>query len=209
MPKRTTQNYTGFKWTKPKLDAAALVAADELTNDEIAASVGVVRKTLWEWCQNAEFAARVGEIARELGDVARRYAIANRGRRLQGYDDRRGRILDLIAARAAAHAAATGGETGLLARTEKSLGSGPAAQIVGEYAVDAALLKELRELEKQAAIEAGQWSEKREHSGPGGGPVRVAHEDLSKLTADELVRRYLDKMQAPGEGGGRPGGAGP
>lgn len=32
-----------------------------------------------------------------------------------------------------------------------------------EYAVDTALLKEMRETEKQVAIELGEWSEKRDH----------------------------------------------
>jgi len=57
---------------------------------------------------------------------------------------------------------AAGARTGLLVRTEKVIGSGANARIVQEYAVDTALLKELRETEIQAAKELGQWSERQE-----------------------------------------------
>jgi hypothetical protein len=60
-----------------------------------------------------------------------------------------------------------GADKGLLARSYKQLGSGEDATIVEEYAVDGVLLKELREHEKQAAQELGQWSEKsRVEQGP-------------------------------------------
>lgn len=42
-----------------------------------------------------------------------------------------------------------------------------------ESAVDTGHLKEFRELEKQAAQDTGQWTEKREVSGPGGEPFAI------------------------------------
>jgi hypothetical protein len=60
-----------------------------------------------------------------------------------------------------------GADTGLLVRSYKTLGSGDSAVTVEEYQVDTGLLKELREHEKQAAQELGQWSEKaRVEQGP-------------------------------------------
>lgn len=53
-----------------------------------------------------------------------------------------------------------GGETGLLAHNVKGLGKGDDFELVDEYAVDTGLLREIRETEKQAAIELGQWQEK-------------------------------------------------
>jgi hypothetical protein len=53
-----------------------------------------------------------------------------------------------------------GGSTGLLCHDKKGVGAGPAAEVVDVYEVDTGLLKEMREHEKQAAIEAGQWVEK-------------------------------------------------
>ena len=48
---------------------------------------------------------------------------------------------------------------------EGALSSGSRVVEVAEYAVDVALLREIREHEKQAAIELGQWTEKQEHTG--------------------------------------------
>ena len=55
-----------------------------------------------------------------------------------------------------------GGNTGLLVRQVKGIGKGEDFQVVEEYAVDTGLLRELREHEKQAAIELGEWTEKQD-----------------------------------------------
>lgn len=148
-----------FRWTGKKERAAELVAEEELTYDEIAHALGVGTATVRRWAAHADFRARVKRRSEEIGDAATRYAIARRLRRIKGYDDRRERMLRLIAERAAAHTDAPGGSTGLLVRTVKVVGGGENAERVEEYELDAALLRELRELEKQAAIEAGQWQE--------------------------------------------------
>jgi hypothetical protein len=66
-----------------------------------------------------------------------------------------------------------GGKTGLLVHTTKAIGAGRTQQLIDEYTLDAVLLREAREHEKQAAQEVGDWVEKNEQSGPNGGPVRV------------------------------------
>lgn len=53
-----------------------------------------------------------------------------------------------------------GGETGLLVRNVKGVGQGDKFQLVDVYEVDTASLKELREMEQQAAKELGQWVER-------------------------------------------------
>lgn len=50
-----------------------------------------------------------------------------------------------------------GASTGLLVKTLRSVGSGPMAQVVDEWQLDRPVLRELAELEQQAAREAGQW----------------------------------------------------
>jgi len=52
--------------------------------------------------------------------------------------------------------------TGYMVRTVKQIGGGDTAQVVEEFAVDTGLLRELREIEEQAAIECGDWVEKKE-----------------------------------------------
>ena len=91
----------------------------------------------------------------------------------------------MIEARAEEHKDVPGGSTGLLVRQVKLvkiysvpgqdleddepdaadvLCSAKLNQVVYEYAVDTGLLKELREHERQAAQELGQWTEKHESS---------------------------------------------
>lgn len=160
------QKLARWNWTKVKHDALQLLAEDELTDEEISVKVGIRRQTLWQWKKRPEFADALKDAVAAMGEATQRYAVARKLRRLKHYDERHRRLLAIIEERAQATdmQAAPGGSSGLLARSLKMIGSGPSAQMVEEFEVDAALLKELRELEKQVAIEAGQWTEKREHS---------------------------------------------
>jgi hypothetical protein len=164
------ENGHGFSWTAQRTQAATLLAADELTDEEIAVACQVGRRTLVRWKTIAAFAEKVRQLAREMGQAASRYAIGRVTRRLQGYDDRRARLLAVIEGRASDSTmqAVAGGPTGLLVRTVKSIGGGDNAQVVEEYAVDTGLLRELRELEKQAAQDAGQWVDKVAPTSPDG-----------------------------------------
>ena len=84
-------------------------------------------------------------------------------------------------------AEAPGGKTGLLVRDYKAHSFQPV------YKLDAALLKEMRELEKEIAIELGQWTEKRELSGPDGGAIPIAlNEMLDKIYGDEQTKEQSD-----------------
>jgi hypothetical protein len=141
-----------------------------LTDVEIAAQAGVTDRQLRNWRADPAFAARVEEVARRLGDVSLRRAIARRARRVAALDRRWQAVQQVIAERAAdpTMLGVPGGTTGLLVRTLKSIGSGSAAQVVEEFQVDTGLLQQILNLEKQAAQELGQWSEKREHAGRGG-----------------------------------------
>lgn len=96
-------------------------------------------------------------------------------RRLEILDDLTQRHLRLIEARAEGTKSDNieGGDTGLLVRSQKSVNN----QTVTEYSADTAVVKELRELLKQTAIELGEWTEKRENSGQMGVIVEVVYED--------------------------------
>ena len=148
-----------FRWTEAAKAAAELVAAGELTTQEIADRVGVVRSTLWVWRNHPDFADRV-EVHRAAirAEIFER-GIARRELRVKALNDRWNRMRRVIEARAdhESFANAPGGSTGLLVRTLKKIGSGEDAELVEEFAVDTGLLRELREHEKQAAQELGQW----------------------------------------------------
>lgn len=172
---------TPFTWTKNRVEAAVLVADDDLSNDEIARACGISAKTLTMWKRHPEFAARVGQIVTDLQEHARKRGLARLDKRQTTAFDRHRRMVDLILARAGDIGnEAAGGETGLVVRQYRSIGTGPNARQVTEYVFDAALMRELRELEKQIAQDAGQWSEKRQVEHSGG----LTFADLIGLAAD-------------------------
>lgn len=194
MARRARKNASAFQWTGPRTLAARLVAEDEISDREIAAKVGVHIGTLERWKLAKAFKARVEEIAKTLGDRCLKYAIARKGRRMAALQDRWERMQRVIAERAAAPEmeGVPGGETGALVHTQKSIGGGPAAQVVDEYAFDAALFKELREHEKQAAEELGQLIKKHEHTGAGGkdlipAPKQMSREQFAALSDEERL----------------------
>jgi len=157
------------------LQAAQLIAEGELTFDQIAKEVGFAAVTIKKrWNKHPEFRAKVAEIIADLAAKIHDYGLARKDRRVKAMDDRWKLLKQVIAERAAtAEPDVPGDKTGLLVTEQKSIGGGEDAEKVKEYRVDAALLRELRELEKQASQEMGQWTEKQEHSGPGGKPVPV------------------------------------
>ncbi len=197
------QNPTPFEWTVARERAAALLADGELTGEEVADEVGVSRWTLWSWRQHPEFAARVRAITERAAEELERHAIALKARRMRTYDQRWRALLAIIAARAAdpAMRSVPGGTTGLLVRRVKSIGSGENAQVIEEYEVDRGLLAELRELEKQAAIEAGQWTSKTEVRGVVASVSVIPDiQELLKLPSEELLRIHRETLGLPHTG---------
>ena len=156
-----------FTWTKDREAAALLVAEDELTDAEIGAKVSISERQLFNWKAHPDFQARVKELARAAGEAMLRQAIAKRQRRVRALNDRWDALKQVVAERGTDPKMANvpGGKTGLLVHNVKGVGSGEAFQVVDLYEVDTGLLKELREHEKQAAQELGQWAEKHEHKG--------------------------------------------
>jgi hypothetical protein len=150
-----------FEWSEASIAAAQLLAVGDLDFMDIAKKVGVARKTLWSWRRNPVFAAQVEEHTEEIRQEVRRHGIAIVERRVAALNDRWRRMQRVIDARAIEHAKVPGGDTGLLVRKLKNLGSGENARIVEEYEVDTGFLSEVRATEKQAAEELGQWTERK------------------------------------------------
>jgi hypothetical protein len=186
--RRKLQNVTEkTSWNEQKELAALLVAQGRLPDEHIAADVGVTRMTLFRWRGEPEFAARVDSILVEIKAATIARGIADRQNRINAYNDRWQRMQKVIEGRAVEHATyAGGGATGLLVKQIKVIGKGEDAREVEEYSVDTPLLREMREHEKQAAIEVGEWTDKTQHSF-----------DLSNLSNEELlalaeIRRKLN-----------------
>jgi len=111
--------------------------------------------------------------------------ISTKEGRLIALNDRWLRLGSVIMARALEHRNISGGGSGLLVKEERGVGSSSVAKVVEEYVVDFALLKEMRAMEQQAAIELGQW---RNDAVVGG------QTNLSALTDDEL--REFNRLRA-------------
>ncbi|HLL74824.1 MAG TPA: hypothetical protein VK421_06130 [Pyrinomonadaceae bacterium] len=149
--------------------AAFLVAEDRLTDENIADELSITRRTLARWKLEKGFQARVVEIKEETRRALVARGIVEKQNRLDALNDRWERMRQVIAQRADnLKGVPGGGNTGLLVRQVKGIGKGEDFQVVEEYAVDTGLLREMREHEKQAAQELGEWSERHEHTGKDG-----------------------------------------
>jgi transposase-like protein len=151
-----------FRWTAESERAAQLIADGKLTNQKVADEVGVARQQLDRWKTYPEFRSRVEANVEEFRATVRASGIAQLERRVAALNDRWLKMQTVIEKRAAAYADDDhGGETGLIRRKVSGwVGKGDEREPVYDYEFDAALLKELREHEKQAAQELGQWTEK-------------------------------------------------
>lgn len=180
-----------FTWTKQRDLAAVLVAEDTLTNEQIAAQIGIKRQTLDYWKRQPIFHQRVEEILVEFRQMVRQRGIAVMENRVAALQDRWGRMKQVIAERAADPDMqdVPGGKTGLMVHQVKGVGKGEDFQLIDLYAVDAGLLAEMRAHEQQAARELGQWTEKRDLTS-GGKPI--GRLPLEELTDDELDRRIAE-----------------
>lgn len=155
------------------LKAVPLVALDEQSDEAIASELGITTRTLRNWKRQPAFEERVQLLRDEFAAVVRREAILTVEGRVAEYASRHERMRSVIDRRAAAGGSAPGAETGLLVQSFKAIGSGESAYAQAEWSVDTGLLREMRELEKQAAQDLGQWAERKEHSGPNGGPIPI------------------------------------
>ena len=169
-----------FPWDESRRESAQLLADGKLTDQEIADRAGVARTTLWRWRKHPEFAAEVEGHLEAFRSEVRRRGIADRERRIKALNDRWNRLQRVMEERAddPSMANVAGGRTGLLVHNVKSVGFGETAQIVDLYEIDAALLKELREHEKQAAQELGQWVEQSKVEQTTKAYVAVGPDDL-------------------------------
>lgn len=174
-----SENVGKFTWSKKSSRAAQLVADDQLTNVEIAAQVGITDRTLNRWKLDPQFQARVEEIVEKKRESLLKKSIADSDRRQDALIQLFDKAQKVIEARANEHKNVPGGDTGLLVRDVRlvkvyeSSESAPPENPEDEdlyfakrtvtvevYAVDTALLKEMRELMKHIAIERGEWTEK-------------------------------------------------
>lgn len=178
-------NATEFLWNGKRLQAVELVAQDALTDAEIANQLDVHKATLERWKQHPAFSEKVNEVKIALAAALRAEGIANKRNRMAGYQQR-WELLEQVRRERGddpTMAQVAGGKTGLLVRdiklvkhideTDEETGQRIWQKEYEVFAVDVPMMREWREIEKQMAIETGEWEEKQ------------------KLSGEVLVRRYV------------------
>ena len=164
---------------------AQYAAQGVYTRDAIAKRENMGRFALDQRLRSAGLQERIKFYRQKFAEEIFQQHIADKNARMAEYDRRWKSLLMVIEARASDPRSKKfpGGETGLLAIYPIKLGK----DIVQVAEVDTGLLGELRQLEKQAAIEAGQWEEKKqiEMSGRDGKPMTV---NVLQYPMDEMAR---------------------
>lgn len=174
--------------------AAKLIVESELTIEAMAKQVGISPATIYNWRRTPEFQSIVERCRDDYRKRIQSDGIAKRENRVAALGDRWRRLKQIIDERAAVPEMATvpGGKTGLMVHQVKGIGKGEDFQVIDEYVLDAALLRELRDHEKQAAEELGQWLERREVT-----TIEKPPEKLEALSVEELrtLRELRAKME--------------
>jgi hypothetical protein len=143
--------------------AVELLAQDDFPDWRIADFIGVHRDTISRWKRDPVFWGAVVQAQAKLGEakaaMERDLCIARKRQRLAAKEDRWEKGYQLLRERAADPdmEGIPGGSTGLLVKTVVTRQNKDGSTTTRTtYRVDHALLKELRELEKSAALEMGQ-----------------------------------------------------
>lgn len=161
---------SAHKWTGKQALAAQLVAEDKLTDEVIAEKAGVPERTFYNWKASDWFQERVASIVEEIRQKILSIGVADRINRVAASNDRwerLGRVIMFREKRYKKKRESTPddvpeeAETGVVVLKEVPSKFG----IVREWAVDVGTLAEIRNIEKQVAIEKGEWQEKAEVSG--------------------------------------------
>jgi hypothetical protein len=138
-----------FEWT-PDAEDAARLAADGVPPVMICDRLGIDIYDFEQWMLVTEFRFRIRQHLEALSEHVMTSGLANRTHRLKADNDRWQAQQEIVRARAK-HA-----------REDEKLSQIPGAKtgwLNNNLEYDAALSKEMRETQKQAAIEAGQWQE--------------------------------------------------
>lgn len=194
-----------FEWTPARDEAAELLAADVLSDRQIAEQVGVSRKSIHDWKQVPEFAAKVQEHAQKLIQRAREYGISSVLNRVALADQLRAGLVQTVMERAKDPevASAPGGRTGLVVKQLKMIGFGENAEQVEQYSVDVAVIREIRALHQDVAKELGQLIDKVAPVSPDGqeqyGTV-FTEEEKQQLLAALVARLGITDAAEVGEG---------
>jgi hypothetical protein len=158
---------SAFKWDENKENAAALFAVGDLSWQQIADQVGVTLRSVETWHATEDFKARIAENREIIRQRVLTEGVANKVERVRRLNKRWSQINQIFDERAedVRNISEPGYGTGLLNCITTTVTKGDMTYTTDEFKPEIALLKEEREIAKQAAIEVGDWTEKQEVSG--------------------------------------------
>lgn len=172
--------------TQKREKAIQLLAEDYLSDEQIAAEVGIARRTLARWKANPEFARRVGQVTTAYAEGVLKHGLARKTRRLAVLNELHEKMLQVIAERATNSELADvpGGKTGLVTKTIKGIGKGDDFRVVEVYQVDIGTVGKICDVQKQAAEELGQWIKRSETVDLNQVFERMSREELDRYAKD-------------------------
>jgi hypothetical protein len=149
--------------------------------------------------RNESIASRVAELRHESERDFVKLQITQRNERLQAAQERWNALREVIQARKTGDYSRAV-KTGLCVRRERVIGTGENAKLIEEYEVDTRLLDAMMNLEKQVAIETGQWTEKQKVTLRPEFDARVMtlRKAFSLKELEEMERRMI-AAAAPGD----------
>lgn len=163
----------------------------------VAEEVGISPKTLYEWKLLPLFIDAVRRKVQELDAATSQLRFAKRRNRIEALEQMAEDHLTIMQERAAWFANndpdVPGGRTGRIIKRIKVVGVGKNSTLVTEYEEDKGLDQNFRDTIKHIAQERGEWSDKKEISGPNGLPmltiteIRVRQPEPRKDEDDEAV----------------------
>lgn len=136
-----------WEWDERKLRAVMLLVDGKWSDLEVAEAVHVHVDIIHSWKANPTFALKIKEILKGIEERLFQGTICNKVKRLQSMVERYEGMKQIIRERAACHSFDTipGGRAGLF------------EWVKGRARYDHLFAREMRELEKQIAIEMGQY----------------------------------------------------
>lgn len=180
--------------------AAILLAEDQLSDQQIANSIGVSRQSIVRWKKNKRFAERVAELNEIMCEQALKHGIARRETRVAVQHELQSKLLTVIAERAADAElqGVPGGKTGLVCKTVKGIGKGDDFRVVEVFETDTPTVKALLALHEQAAKEMGQIVERHEVADVSANTFKTDAELEAELV-QILAKRTAEKIPAKPE----------
>ena len=149
--------------------------------------------------RNASIRGRIEELKTRAAEQVVLQIGIQKNSRLARYQARLAALDAIVKARSTdpSNGVAPGGNSGWMCRREKVIGGGDNAREVEEFEVDTTFLREMRELEKQIAVELGEWVEKKEatHDNPNVQVNVAVRQEMIDL-GPEFARDYLALVEA-------------